>query len=65
VETDVERLADHCDALVLVTDWQAFQGLDFQRLARLMINPVLIDGRNFLDRDRLEKVGFQYVGIGH
>ncbi|NJK28890.1 MAG: UDP-glucose/GDP-mannose dehydrogenase family protein [Acaryochloridaceae cyanobacterium CSU_3_4] len=65
VETDVERLADHCDALVLVTDWQAFQGLDFQRLASLMINPVLIDGRNFLDRDRLEKAGFQYVGIGH
>lgn len=65
VEMDVERLADHCDALVLVTDWQAFQTLDFKRMADLMTNPVIIDGRNFLDRERLENVGFQYVGIGH
>jgi len=65
VETDVERLADHCDALVLVTDWQAFETLDFKRMADLMINPVLIDGRNFLDRKMLESAGFQYVGIGH
>lgn len=65
VETDVERLADHCDALVLVTDWQAFQSLDYQRMAELMTNPVMIDGRNFLDREKLESIGFQYVGIGH
>lgn len=65
VETDVERLADHCDALVLVTDWQAFKTLDFKSMANLMVNPVLIDGRNFLDRKMLESAGFQYVGIGH
>ncbi|WP_299406999.1 UDP-glucose/GDP-mannose dehydrogenase family protein [Acaryochloris sp. IP29b_bin.148] len=65
VEADPERLADHCDALVLVTDWQAFQSLDYKRMATLMNHPVMIDGRNFLDRKRLEEVGFQYVGIGH
>lgn len=65
VETDIERLADNCDALVLVTDWQAFETLDFKRMASLMTNPVLIDGRNFLDRKMLEDAGFQYVGIGH
>ncbi len=65
VETDVERLADNCDALVLVTDWQAFETLDFKAMADLMVHPVLIDGRNFLDRKMLESVGFQYVGIGH
>lgn len=65
VETDVERLADHCDALVLVTDWDVFETLDYKRMAELMTHPVIIDGRNYLDRKMLEDAGFQYVGIGH
>ncbi|HEY9693403.1 MAG TPA: UDP-glucose/GDP-mannose dehydrogenase family protein [Oculatellaceae cyanobacterium] len=64
VETDPERLADGCDALVLVTEWQQFRQLDYQKMATLMNNPVMIDGRNFLDREKLESVGFRYVGIG-
>ncbi len=65
VETDLERLADSCDALVLVTDWQQFLTLDYQKMAKLMANPVFIDGRNFCDRKTLEAAGFHYVGIGH
>ena len=64
VETDAERLADGCDALVLVTDWQQFRNLDYRKMASLMNNPVLIDGRNFLDREELQQAGFYYVGIG-
>lgn len=64
VETDPERLADACDALVLVTDWEQFRNLDFQKMASLMNNPVVIDGRNFLDRGSVERAGFRYVGIG-
>lgn len=65
VETDVERLADGCDALVLVTDWQQFKDLDYAKMANLMNTPNLIDGRNFLDRKALEEAGFTYMGIGH
>src|SRR6478672_5561629 len=65
VETDPERLADGCDALVLVTEWQQFCHLDYTKMASLMNTPVIIDGRNFLDRDALQKAGFRYVGIGH
>jgi UDPglucose 6-dehydrogenase len=64
VETDPERLADGCDALVLVTDWKQFLKLDFAKMAKLMNNPAIIDGRNFLDRKALEEAGFHYVGIG-
>lgn len=64
VETDPERLADGCDALVLVTDWQQFRNLDYCKMATLMNNPVLIDGRNFLDREELQRAGFYYVGVG-
>ncbi|PZD74150.1 UDP-glucose 6-dehydrogenase TuaD [Acaryochloris thomasi RCC1774] len=65
VEADIEKLAAGCDALVLVTDWQQFQSLDYNRLASLMNNPILIDGRNFLNKAALKKAGFSYVGIGH
>ncbi|MFZ4666070.1 MAG: UDP-glucose dehydrogenase family protein [Prochlorotrichaceae cyanobacterium] len=65
VETDLDRLADGCDALVLVTDWQEFLSIDYGKMANLMNHPVMIDGRNFLDRSALEAAGFRYLGIGH
>jgi UDPglucose 6-dehydrogenase len=64
VETDPERLADGCDALVLVTDWAQFRNLDYAKMSKLMANPVIIDGRNFLDQEMIESLGFRYVGIG-
>jgi UDPglucose 6-dehydrogenase len=64
VETDAERLADGCDALVLVTDWEEFRALDYAKMAKLMTNHVMVDARNFCDREALESAGFNYVGIG-
>lgn len=64
VETDPERLADSCDALVLVTDWKQFAELDYGKMAALMNSPIMVDGRNFLDREKLEAMGFRYVGVG-
>ncbi len=64
VETDAERLADSCDALVLVTDWAEFKSLDYGKMAKLMNMPVMIDGRNFLDPVELRAMGYRYVGVG-
>ncbi|MDJ0732309.1 MAG: UDP-glucose/GDP-mannose dehydrogenase family protein [Crocosphaera sp.] len=64
IETNAEMLADSCDALVLVTDWKEFLSLNYGKMAQVMANPVIIDGRNFLDRSKLEMAGFHYVGIG-
>ncbi|AKG22527.1 UDP-glucose dehydrogenase family protein [Calothrix sp. 336/3] len=64
VETDAERLADGCDALVLVTEWEQFSHLDYGKMAQLMSHPVMIDGRNFLDPETMVRAGFQYIGIG-
>jgi UDPglucose 6-dehydrogenase len=64
VETDPERLADGCDALVLVTDWEQFRKLDYDKMAKLMNHPVMIDGRNFLDKEELESAGFRFLGVG-
>jgi UDPglucose 6-dehydrogenase len=59
-----EQLANGCDALVLVTDWQEFRQWNYSKLAKLMNSPILIDGRNFLDIGILENAGFYYTGIG-
>ncbi len=64
VETDALRLAQDCDALVLVTEWQEFQTLDYGRLASLMRRPLLIDARNCLDRQALRQAGMTVLGVG-
>ena len=64
VETDAERLADGCDALVLVTEWQQFSNLDYGKMSKLMSHAVMIDGRNFLNPQEMAKAGFQYIGVG-
>ncbi|MGK7898684.1 MAG: UDP-glucose/GDP-mannose dehydrogenase family protein [Xenococcus sp. (in: cyanobacteria)] len=64
IEGNAEMLADGCDALVLVTDWQEFVKLDYQKMAALMNNRIIIDGRNCLEPKVLRDAGFHYVGIG-
>jgi UDPglucose 6-dehydrogenase len=64
IETDAHRLAESCDAIILVTDWQEFLGLDYAQMAKSMNHALIVDGRNFLNREELEEAGFRYVGIG-
>ena len=52
------------DAAVLVTEWPEFAELDWEAVASSMAQPLLIDGRNFLDPAVLISAGFEYEGIG-
>ncbi len=52
------------EAAILVTEWPEFADLDWSEAARLMARPLLIDGRNFLDPERMRAAGFHYEGIG-
>jgi len=52
------------DCLALVTEWQEFAALDFVRVKKLMRQPVVVDGRNLFDPDRLRRLGFRYAGMG-
>jgi len=56
--------AEGADALFLITEWSEFRQPDFERLLRLMRQPVLFDGRNVWDRRKVEALGFAYHGIG-
>jgi UDPglucose 6-dehydrogenase len=55
---------DGADAAILVTEWPEFAELDWSEAAKRMANPLLIDGRNFLDPEKLRAAGFVYEGIG-
>jgi len=61
---DAYELAAGADALMLVTEWPQFRQLDWARIARLMQRPLLLDGRNFLDREEIADLGFEYHGVG-
>ena len=52
------------DGLVLVTEWQEFRNPDFEVMKRLLSRPVIFDGRNIYDHDRMKALGFTYYGIG-
>jgi UDPglucose 6-dehydrogenase len=52
------------DALVLVTEWDAFRALDLGRVKRLLKEPVVVDLRNVYRPDDMKKRGFTYVGVG-
>lgn len=51
-------------ALILITEWEEFKKLDFKKIAKLMREKNIIDGRNFLDSKELKKLGFIYEGVG-
>ncbi|MCE1253879.1 MAG: UDP-glucose/GDP-mannose dehydrogenase family protein, partial [Anaerolineae bacterium] len=58
------EVVEGCDALVLVTEWNEFKQLDFERIHQLMRTPIIMDGRNLWDQDKLSNMGFTYFGVG-
>jgi UDPglucose 6-dehydrogenase len=62
---DALSCLDGADAAVLVTEWPEFKELDWAGdVKQRMRTPLVVDGRNFLDRDGLVEAGFTYEGIG-
>jgi UDPglucose 6-dehydrogenase len=62
--SDAYDAAQGADAVVIVTEWDAFRALDLHRLAAAMAAPILVDLRNIYDRGEAEKAGFAYSSIG-
>lgn len=63
-QKELEDIAEDLDALILVTEWDIYQNLDWARIVNQMKTPYLFDGRNFLNRKEMENIGFIYQGIG-
>jgi UDPglucose 6-dehydrogenase len=62
--SDPYKALVNADAVALMTEWAEFHLPDFNRMAELMKNKVIFDGRNIYDPAQLRKLGFIYFGIG-
>jgi len=54
----------NADALVIATEWRQFKSPDWEKLRSSLKEPVIFDGRNIYDPERVAREGFVYVGIG-
>jgi UDPglucose 6-dehydrogenase len=61
---DPYDLAEGCDAVVVITDWNEFKHLDMGRLKTLMRQPIMVDGRNIYEPETMKALGFAYRGMG-
>ena len=62
-QDEYDALKD-ADALLLVTEWSEFRVPDFDEMKSLMKNPIVFDGRNVFEVDRMADLGFEYHCIG-
>jgi UDPglucose 6-dehydrogenase len=62
--TDPWTVIEGAVAAVLVTEWDAYRGLDLKRMQSLLAQPVLVDLRNVYDRAQAEGAGLQYHAVG-
>jgi UDPglucose 6-dehydrogenase len=61
---DVYAMADGCDALIVVTEWNEFKQLDLEKIKELLKTPVIYDGRNIYEPAVMHELGFAYRAIG-
>ncbi|MEW5767846.1 MAG: UDP-glucose/GDP-mannose dehydrogenase family protein [bacterium] len=58
------EVAEGCDCLAVLTEWEEFRDLDMIRLRELLKRPLIIDGRNMYDPRQMAEAGLEYIGMG-
>jgi UDPglucose 6-dehydrogenase len=61
---DAYACANGADALVIVTEWDAFRALDLERIKAALKAPVIVDLRNIYEPADMHRRGFKYVSVG-
>jgi UDPglucose 6-dehydrogenase len=61
---DPYAMAQGCDALIVVTEWNEFKQLDLEKIKGLVQAPVIMDARNIYDPVAMRGMGFTYRGVG-
>lgn len=51
-------------ALLIITEWDEFKGLDLKKIKDVMANPIIIDGRNIFKPEDVQSLGFEYYSVG-
>ena len=61
---DVESALKDSEAMIIATEWAEFVALDFDRVKKLLKQPIIFDGRNIYNPKRMKELGFTYHGVG-
>lgn len=61
---DPYSILTDCDALIVVTEWNEFRNLDFEKVISFMKSPVIVDCRNIYEKEEMEDHGFTYIDFG-
>ena len=56
--------AKKADAIILMTEWNEFLEIDFEKIGKEMNSKIIVDGRNVLNREQLKSLGFSVFGVG-
>lgn len=59
-----EAALEKADALIICTEWKNFRAPNFEQLKSTLRYPVIFDGRNLYEPDRMTALGFEYYGVG-
>jgi UDPglucose 6-dehydrogenase len=62
--SDMNEVAEGCDALIIATEWPQFKNLDLERVRKALSHPIIFDGRNLFNPEEMERLGFIYKSIG-
>ncbi|MCK4595824.1 UDP-glucose/GDP-mannose dehydrogenase family protein [candidate division WOR-3 bacterium] len=63
-KSDIYEVANGADCLVILTEWDEFRNMDIQKVKNLLKTPIIFDGRNIFEREKMEELGFIYTGVG-
>ncbi len=61
---DAYAAAEGADVIAVLTEWDEYRWLDFDKVKSAVRQPIIVDGRNLLDAAPLRRKGFTYVGVG-
>lgn len=63
--TKLEKVIRNSDCLVLMVGHKNYKKINFKKISKLMRNKIIIDGRNFFDKEKAQSLGFIYKGVGN
>lgn len=58
------KTAENANAALIVTEWDELKNLDLQKIKGVMANPIIVDGRNIFDCEKVRSIGFEYYSVG-
>ena len=64
ISDEMYSVLDNADALAIITEWSVFRSPDFEQMMQQMKNPLIFDGRNVFEPEKVREKGFDYFSIG-